>query len=104
MFDVKNKRPEDDQDVVIEDDVWVGTGAIILKGVRVGRGSIVGAGAVVVQDVPPYSVVGGCPAKVISTHFASTDQILQHEALLYDPERRLSKEALGGIDPARKAR
>lgn len=53
--------------VVIEDDVWIGHGASILKGVRVGRGSIVAAGAVVIKDVPPYSIVGGVPAKVIGS-------------------------------------
>lgn len=51
--------------VVIEDNVWVGRRAIIMKGVRVGRGSIVATGAVVTHDVPPCSVVGGNPAKVI---------------------------------------
>ena len=51
--------------VVIEDDVWLGTNAVILPGVRVGRGSIVGAGAVVVRDVPPFSVVAGVPARVV---------------------------------------
>lgn len=51
--------------VIIEDDVWIGHGASILKGVRVGTGSIVAAGAVVIRDVPPYSIVGGVPAKFI---------------------------------------
>lgn len=52
--------------VVIEDDVWIGTRAIILPGVRIGKGSIIAAGAVVTADVKPYTVVGGVPAKVIS--------------------------------------
>lgn len=51
--------------VIIEDDVWIGHGAIITKGVRIGRGAIVAAGAVVTKDVPSYSIVGGVPAKVI---------------------------------------
>lgn len=53
------------KDVVIEDDVWLGTGAIILPGVTVGQYSIVGAGAVVTKDVPEAVVVAGVPAKVI---------------------------------------
>lgn len=53
--------------IVIEDDCWIGTQSTILDGVRIGRGSIVAAGAVVTKDVPPYSVVGGVPAKVIKT-------------------------------------
>jgi len=63
MADVKMKRPEDDQPVVIEDDVWVGCNATILKGVRVGRGAVIAAGAVVTRSVPPYAIVGGVPAK-----------------------------------------
>lgn len=51
--------------IVIEDDVWVGFGAVILPGVTIGRGSIVGAGAVVTKDVEPYTVVAGVPARVI---------------------------------------
>ena len=54
-------------EVVIEDDVWLGRRAIIMPGVRIGKGSIIGAGAVVTKDVPPYSVVGGVPARVIRT-------------------------------------
>ncbi|HSM98261.1 MAG TPA: acyltransferase [Gallionella sp.] len=53
--------------VMIEDDAWIGARAIILKGVTIGRASIVGAGAVVTKDVPPYSIVGGNPAVVIGT-------------------------------------
>jgi acetyltransferase-like isoleucine patch superfamily enzyme len=51
--------------VVIEDDVWLGTGAIVLDGVRVGKGTIVGAGAVVTKDLPEYAVATGVPARVI---------------------------------------
>lgn len=53
--------------IVIEDDVWLGAGAIITDGVRVGKGAVVAAGAVVTRDVPPYTVVGGVPAKPIKT-------------------------------------
>ena len=51
--------------VVIEDDVWMGARVIILPGVRVGRGSVIGAGSVVTHDVEPYSIVAGNPAKLI---------------------------------------
>jgi acetyltransferase-like isoleucine patch superfamily enzyme len=52
-------------DIVVEDDVWLGTGAKVMDGIRIGRGAIVGAGAVVTHDVPPYTVVAGVPARVI---------------------------------------
>ncbi len=51
--------------IVIEDDVWLGAGAVITDGVRVGAGAVVAAGAVVTKDVPPHTVVGGVPAKII---------------------------------------
>lgn len=51
--------------VVIHDKVWIGFNAIVLKGVTIGEGAIVGAGAVVTKDVPPWTVVAGNPAKVI---------------------------------------
>lgn len=57
--------PPDPKPIRIEDEVWIGCQAIILKGVTIGKGSTVGAGAVVVKDVPPYTFVAGNPAKVI---------------------------------------
>ena len=52
-------------DVVVEDDCWIGTNVTILSGVRIGRGSIVAAGAVVTRDVPAGAIVGGVPARVL---------------------------------------
>jgi acetyltransferase-like isoleucine patch superfamily enzyme len=51
--------------VVLEEDVWLGANAVVLPGVRIGRGAVVAAGAVVTKDVPPMTVVGGVPAKPI---------------------------------------
>jgi acetyltransferase-like isoleucine patch superfamily enzyme len=53
------------QGIVIEDDVWLGASAVVTDGVRIGRGAVVAAGAVVTSDVPPHSVVAGVPARVI---------------------------------------
>ena len=55
-----DKRP-----IVIEDDVWLGASVVVLPGVRIGTGSVIGAGSVVTRDVPAYAVVGGNPARVI---------------------------------------
>lgn len=54
-----------DRPIVIEDDVWIGAASIILPGRRIGTGSIVGAGSVVVTDVPPWTVYAGNPAKLV---------------------------------------
>lgn len=55
------------QGIFVEDDVWIGAGAIITDGVRIGQGAVVAAGAVVTQDVPPRTVVVGVPARVAKT-------------------------------------
>lgn len=81
MYDVHDKLPENDLPVIIEDDVWIGTGVIILKGVTIERGSIIAAGALVIKDVPAYSIMGGVPAKLIKQRF-SADEIELHEAKL----------------------
>ncbi|WP_151950598.1 DapH/DapD/GlmU-related protein [Aliarcobacter butzleri] len=60
-------RPILSKSVSIEDNVWIGEGAMILKGVTIGKNSIVAASAVVTKNVPPFSVVAGIPAKIIRT-------------------------------------
>lgn len=75
------KRPEDDQDVVLKGDNWIGANAIILKGVTIGEGAIIAAGAVVTKDVNPYTIVAGNPAKVIRDRFTLND-IERHKEIL----------------------
>lgn len=66
-------------DIIIGNDVWIGYNAIIMAGVKIGDGAIVAAGAVVVKDVAPYTIVGGVPAKMIRKRFsAETIAILQN--------------------------
>ena len=85
-FDVVGKAMWDSgrgdaRTIVIEDDVWIGHGAIVLSGSRIGTGSIVGAGAVVVGDVPPYSIVVPEKGRVLRKRFTQ-DEIDLHEAQL----------------------
>lgn len=68
--------------IVIEDDVWIGFGAIVLSGVTIGRGSIVAAGSLVANDVKPYSIVAGVPAIIIKMRFTE-EEIARHEKVLY---------------------
>ena len=79
---LENKKEADDKeydkDIIIEDDVWIGARVIILKGVTIHEGAVVGAGAVVTKDVPPYSVVGGNPASIIKQRFTQ-DELEKHK-------------------------
>lgn len=60
-------------DIIIGNDVWIGYEAVILSGVTIGDGAIIGARAVVTKDVPPYTIVGGVPAKQIRKRFSDSD-------------------------------
>lgn len=62
-IDKQGFSPE--KEVIIEDDVWIGSRVTILPGITIGTGSVIGASAVVTKDVPPFSVVAGNPAKVV---------------------------------------
>jgi virginiamycin A acetyltransferase len=59
-IDASSKGP-----IIIEDEVWIGTNSTIMSGIRIGRGSVIAAGSVVVKDVAPFTIVGGNPAKFI---------------------------------------
>lgn len=89
IIDITNKEklPENDQPVVIEDDVWCGANVTILKGVTIGRGSVVAAGAVVTKSFPPYSIIGGVPARLLKMRF-TPEQIAEHEKILSEQDSR----------------
>lgn len=72
---------------IIEDDVWVGYGATIMAGVRIGRGSIVAAGAIVTKDIPPYQIYGGIPARKIGERFDNDQQKQEHDTMLNGPAK-----------------
>lgn len=82
-----------EKDVIVEEDVWLGTNAVLLSGVKVGRGATVGAGAVVRSNVPPYSIVTGNPAKVVGFSF-KPEEIIEHEKALYPEKDRLPLDKL----------
>lgn len=81
------KLPEHDADVIIEDGVWIASNVTILKGVTVGEGSVLAAGAVVTQNVEPYAIYGGVPAKKIKMRF-SEEEVFEHKARLLNEEQK----------------
>ncbi len=81
--------------VTIDEDVWMGANVSILCK-HVGRGAVIACGTVCKKDVPPYAIMGGVPAKVLKFRF-SIDEVLEHEAALYEPEERFSREELENI-------
>lgn len=104
-LDAKNIRGAWDNkgDIVIGNDVWIGFEAVILAGVTIGDGAIIGTRAVVTKDVPPYTIVGGIPAKPIRRRF-DDNTIERLEALRWwdwDEERikrNISAIQAGDID------
>lgn len=66
------------QKIIVEDDVWIGVGSILLSGVTIGLGSIIAAGSVVTKDVEPYSIYAGNPARKIRNRFDSDEQLEEH--------------------------
>lgn len=68
--------------VVIETDVWIGFGAVVLSDVKIGRGAIVAAGSVITRDVGSYEIVAGNPAKKVGMRFKDDHTIEQHEAAM----------------------
>lgn len=75
-------------EIEIGNDVWIGTGAYIARGVKIGDGAVVGAHSVVVKDVPPYTIVGGVPAKPIKQRFSDNiiEKLLKLKWWDYGPE------------------
>ena len=107
MTTVHEKTGTEDLGAVIEDDVWVEARAVILRGVRVGRGAVIGAGAVVTKSVPPYAIVAGNPARVIRFRWG-VETIQAHAQALYQADQRLAGDDLlrwqteGGMPPPQR--
>ena len=96
-------------DIIVEDDVWLGCDVTVLSGVRIGQGAAVATGAIVTKDVPPYTIVGGIPAKPIRKRFEDdaidylltldydqlTDESIEaHMQELYEPIDGLNRQEL----------
>lgn len=93
IVDSHDKLSGNDKEVIIEDDIWVGANVTILMGVTIGRGSVIAAGSLVNKSCPPYSIIGGVPAKVLKYRF-TIDEIIEHEKKLYEEIKRLKLEDL----------
>lgn len=97
---------DDKGDIVIGNDVWIGFEAVVMAGVRIGDGAIVGARAVVTKDVPPYTIVGGVPARPIRRRFedATIDRLLQMRWWEWPAERiaRILPDMTAGERPAQE--
>ncbi|WP_417275560.1 acyltransferase [Celeribacter halophilus] len=65
----------------IEADCWIGSRVTIMEGIRIGRGSVVGAGSIVTKDIPPYSIVAGSPAKILRHRFSTEERVVYDRRL-----------------------
>ncbi|MDE6575372.1 MAG: acyltransferase [Muribaculaceae bacterium] len=79
---IHEKRPQDDADIIIDEECWIGANCIILKGVHIGRGCVVGAGSIVTKDIPPYTIYTN---KGKRPRF-SQEQIAEHERIIYNSQ------------------
>jgi acetyltransferase-like isoleucine patch superfamily enzyme len=106
-----SRRPDLVEPVVFGEDCWIGWNAVIMKGVRIGRGAVIGANATVTTDVPPYAIVGGTPARILKRRltFSPPSELLADQVssrpyfyegfdvLTFPPEREGVSYATRGI-------
>lgn len=82
-----------DQDIIVEEDVWIGANVTLLNGVHIGRGCSIGAGTVVRGKIPPYAMLIGNPCKIIGFTFAP-EEVIEHEKALYPEDERIPIDVL----------
>lgn len=82
------RAADEDKDIIVEEDVWIGANVTLLAGVKVGRGATIAAGAVCTKSIPPYAIVIGNPAQVVGFNY-TPEEIVQHEEKLYSQEERI---------------
>lgn len=90
QYDVNHEL---DKDIIVEEEVWIGSNSTLLSGVHLFRGVTVGSGSVVRHSIPPYAIVTGNPAKIVGFRF-TPEEIIEHEKALYPEEERLPLELL----------
>lgn len=83
-------RPENQPKTILEKDVWIGHAVTIMRGVKIGEGSIIGANSLVTKDIPPYSIYAGYPAKFIRMRFSSENDRKNHSIKI----NQISKEKI----------
>lgn len=98
----RQPSPYIDEMAVIDADVWLGYGAVVLTGVTIGRGTVVAAGSVVSGNLPPYSIAAGVPARVIGKRFPDDETINLHEQAIRNGRFRFSERGYDHclIEPA----
>ncbi len=87
-FNIVKVRP-----IIVEDYIWISTGATILQGVNIGRGAVIGANSVVRSDIPPYAIVTGNPCKIVKFRY-TPEEAVEFEKEHYDVEDRTPFEIL----------
>ena len=93
---ILDSSKDQEQDVIINEDVWIGVNVTLLCGVNIGRGAIIGAGSVVTKSIPPYTIAVGNPCKVIKYKY-NLEEIISREKTLYNEKERLSLEKIQDI-------
>lgn len=88
-------HPATKGDVIIGNDVWIGSGSTILSGIKIGDGAVIAANSVVVKDIPAYAIVGGNPAKVLKMRFSQN----QIKRLLKNPWWELPDSRINDLIP-----
>ena len=86
-------KEDEEKDILVEEDVWIGVNVTLLAGVKISRGSVIGAGSVCRKSIPPYAIVVGNPAKIVGFRFNPVE-VIEHEKKLYAPSERLTLEIL----------
>ena len=89
-IDENQKHDYNDGRIIIEDDCWIGANSIILKGVKIGKGSIIGAGSIVSKDVPSYSIIYNKMQRIQKERF-SENELIKHENILKERKDKINE-------------